>query len=358
MPASRSTASRIVHVQRRPQPAQFSVEGYFHRVRQCLLQAGVGVTLVVLPAFSKGVWNRVQNLLSAARCRRNLCHVTGDVQYAVLLLRRERTVLTVLDCEILHRLKGLRRFILKTLWFSWPLRNVSRVTVISEETRRQLVREVSFPPDRIHVIPVSVSPLYVPTAAAFCSDCPRILQVGTKANKNVERLVQALRGLPCHLDLVGPISDGLRSLLSDCQVQYTAWGRLTDEQLVERYQQADIIAFVSTHEGFGMPIVEAQCVERVCVTSNCSSMPEVAGDAACLVDPFDIQSIRAGFQRVINDAGYREQLIAAGRANRQRFNANLIAQQFLEVYQLVAAEAGLELDFTPTPNPLGGRSSC
>jgi glycosyltransferase involved in cell wall biosynthesis len=174
----------------------------------------------------------------------------------------------------------------------------------------------------------------------------------------VQRLVQALQGLPCHLDLVGPVSDTLQGLLDECQIQYTAWGRLTDEQLVERYQQADIIAFVSTHEGFGMPIVEAQCVERVCVTSNCSSMPEVAGDGACLVDPFDVQSIRAGFQRVIQDSAYREQLIAAGRVNRQRFDANRIAQQFLEVYQMVAAEAGLELDVAPTPVPLGGRSSC
>jgi len=305
-----------------------------------------------------GVWNRLKNLLSAARYRQHLCHITGDVQYAVLLLRRERTVLTVLDCEILHRLKGIRRFVLKLLWFSWPLRNVSRVTVISEETRQQLMREVSFPVDRIHVIPVSVSSLFVPVSSDFCSHYPRILQVGTKPNKNVHRLVQALQGLPCHLDLVGPVSDTLQGLLDECQIQYTAWGRLTDEQLVERYQQADIIAFVSTHEGFGMPIVEAQCVERVCVTSNCSSMPEVAGDGACLVDPFDVQSIRAGFQRVIQDSAYREQLIAAGRVNRQRFDANRIAQHFLEVYQMVAAEAGLELDVAPTPVPLGGRSSC
>jgi glycosyltransferase involved in cell wall biosynthesis len=338
---------RIVHVQRRPQPAQFSVEGYFHRVRQCLASVGAATELLILPAFSTGIWNRLKNLLAAARCRRQLCHVTGDVHYAVLLLRRNQTVLTVLDCEILHRLKGLRRFVLKLFWFRWPLQKVSRVTVISLETQRQLIKEVNFPVERIHVIPVSVSPLFVPVEATFRSDCPRILQVGTKANKNVPRLVQALQGLPCHLDLVGPISDSLTNLLNACQIQYTAWGRLSDEQLVERYQQADIIAFVSTHEGFGMPIVEAQCVERVCVTSNCSSMPEVAGDAACLVDPFDVQSIRAGFQRVIQDAAYREQLIAAGRVNRQRFDAQLIARQFLEVYQLVAAEAGLKLDVPP-----------
>ncbi|MFN9222703.1 MAG: glycosyltransferase family 1 protein, partial [Planctomyces sp.] len=60
---------------------------------------------------------------------------------------------------------------------------------------------------------------------------------------------------------------------------------------------------------------------------------------ACLVDPFDVQSIRAGFVKVIEDAAYREQLIARGRVNRTRFELSTIAEQFLEVYRLVAAEA-------------------
>jgi glycosyltransferase involved in cell wall biosynthesis len=338
---------QLVHLQRKPHPAQFSIEGYFDRVRGCLVNAGLPVTLIVLPSFSTGVLNRLRNLFAASRHRQQLCHVTGDIQYAALLLRRDRTVLTVLDCEILHRLHGLRRWILKLLWYTLPLRKASRVTVISQETRRQLLLEANFPEDRIHVIPVSVSPLFVPTSHVFRSQCPRILQVGTKANKNVDRLVQALQGIPCHLDIVGPVSEHLRSLLQQCKIQHTIWGRLTEQQLVQRYQQADILAFVSTHEGFGMPIVEAQCVERVCITSNCSSMPEVAGEGACLVDPFDVQSIRDGFQKVIRDAEYRDQLIAAGRINRQRFDAEAIARQFLKVYQLVAEEAGLQLNATP-----------
>jgi glycosyltransferase involved in cell wall biosynthesis len=122
-------------------------------------------------------------------------------------------------------------------------------------------------------------------------------------------------------------------------VHYQSYGRLSDDELVQRYREADVISFVSTYEGFGMPIVEAQCMERVCVTSNCSSMPEVAGDGACLVDPLDVASIRAGFQRVIAEEEYRETLIEAGRVNRLRFNAQKIADDFLRVYQLVYEES-------------------
>jgi len=286
--------------------------------------------------LSRGFWPRLRNILAVWNQHADIYHVTGDIHYVCCVLPKRRTVLTVHDCEILHRLNGWKRAIVHFLWYILPTRYVTRITVNSEETKRQLLRAVTFPPDRIHVIPVSVSPLYQPSPRPFNSEFPRILQVGTKANKNVPRLVQALRGLPCHLDIVGPVDATLRQLLQDCQIVWTGWERLTDEQLAERYREADIIAFVSTHEGFGMPIVEAQSVERVCITSNCSSMPEVAGTAACLVNPFDVESIRTGVLRLLSDRVYRETLVAAGRKNRVRYDAKTIAKQFACIYEHVA----------------------
>ena len=329
---------RVVQFQRRPVPTQFSVEGYFERVRS-RLTGKVDVHAHVLPRYSRGIWGRLRNLLNAARHQGDVNHITGDVHYAALLLPKRRTILTVHDCQILNRLKGWRRAVVKLFWYTLPVRRVCRITVNSEETKRQLLQEVNFSADKVHVIPVSVSQLYQPFRKPFCVECPRILQVGTKANKNVQRLIKALQGIRCRLEIVGPIDQELKTLLEDCQVDYRGYGRLTDSELVERYQQADVISFVSTYEGFGMPIVEAQCVERVCVTSNCSSMPEVAGQGACLVDPFDVQSIRQGFLRVILDDDYRESLIQAGRKNRLRFDPQLIADEFLKVYDLVYEES-------------------
>ncbi|MBL8810405.1 MAG: glycosyltransferase [Planctomycetaceae bacterium] len=184
-----------------------------------------------------------------------------------------------------------------------------------------------------------VSSQFQPDPRRFNQCCPRVLQIGTKPNKNVVRLVKSLAGLEVELDIVGPIDAELMAALEDTKLRYQSFGRLSDEEILERYREADIVAFVSTEEGFGMPIVEAQCIERVCVTSNCSSMPEVAGAGACLVDPLDTQSIRAGFLRVIRDAVYREQLIAAGRENRTRFDAERIARQYSELYHLVFLES-------------------
>ena len=332
----------VVHFHRRPAPTHFSVEGYFERIRGCLANANgldhdcttsaIRVRVHTMPCFSEGGIGRLRNMLSAWRNQGQVNHITGDVHYIALMLHRKRTLLTVLDCQILERLMGWRRAIVKWLWFTLPDKRVAAITVISAETKRQLLQEICFPANKIHVIPVSVSPLFQPAPKLFNAECPRILQVGTKANKNVHRLVQALTGMPCHFDIVGPIDESLAEALQASRIAYTTYGRLSDEQIVERYCAADIISFVSTHEGFGMPIVEAQCVERVCVTSNCSSMPEVAGDGACLVDPYDVLSIRQGFERVIRDSNFRQNLIERGRVNRLRFSSEIIADAFHKLY--------------------------
>jgi len=326
----------ILHIQRRPLPTQFSVEGYIERVRSAWSD-GETPKLFQVPCFSRGLLPRLRNMLAVWRQSADVYHVTGDIHYVACVLPRGRTVLTILDCQILERLTGWRRALVKYFWYTLPVRHAAQITVISSETKARLLEHVNYPAERIHVIPVSVSEIYQPCPKPFNAECPRILQIGTKANKNVPRLVQALRGLRCHLDIVGPVDDQLRELLAECNIQWTVWGRLSDAELLQRYQEADIVAFVSTSEGFGMPIVEAQRVERVCVTSNCSSMPEVAGEGACFVDPRSIDSIRAGFDLVIASRDYRDGLIALGRKNSRRFDAAQIAMQFSWVYAAAAS---------------------
>ena len=94
-----------------------------------------------------------------------------------------------------------------------------------------------------------------------------------------------------------------------------------------------MVAFVSTFEGFGMPIVEAQRVGRAVLTSTVASMPEVAGGAACLVDPFDPLAIRAGVLRILGDADYRRRLVEQGFENAKRFEPQVIADTYAQIYR-------------------------
>ena len=161
-----------------------------------------------------------------------------------------------------------------------------------------------------------------------CDHCRRAVE---EALQNVA----GVRSVEVHLDsgianVTGAVE---RKRLVEAGIVYETSAGLTDEDIVRKYQECDIVSFVSTHEGFGMPIVEAQCVERAVVTSNCSSMPEVAGDGACLVDPYDIESIRNGFRRVITDADFRATIIERGRQNRVRFDERQIASTYQSIYE-------------------------
>ena len=113
----------------------------------------------------------------------------------------------------------------------------------------------------------------------------------------------------------------------------------TRNDLQELDQTCDVIMCVSIYEGFGMPIVGGQAVGRPVVTSNISSMPEVGGKGACYVNPFSVESIRKGVDRVLSDSAYRGELVSRGRENCKRFSAESICRQYMDVYERVAAHA-------------------
>ena len=162
------------------------------------------------------------------------------------------------------------------------------------------------------------------------------MQIGTAPNKNLERLIPALKNIPCTLVIVGKVSDRIKQLLSENNIQAECIERrLTDQEMLEQYQRCDILSLVSTLEGFGMPIVEANAVGRVVISSNTTSMPEIASDAAVLVNPLDVASIRAGFIKILEDPNLRENLIANGYINHKRFQPKHLAQQYADIYKLM-----------------------
>ena len=326
---------KVVHFQRRPPLGFFSVERLFEDVRAALPD-DIAVEVRINRYLSQGVWQRVYDTLRAARHQGAVNHVTGDVHYLTYLLNRRRTVLTILDCVTLERLTGLKRWVFWLFWYWLPEKRCAAITVISESTKRQLLRHLRCDPDKITVIHCPVSDEFTASAKPFDSHCPRILQVGTTENKNIPRVAEALQGLSCRLSIIGPLSEAQKTVLARYGIDYENHVGLSREALVDQYRQADLVMFASLYEGFGLPIVEANAVGRPVITSRLYSMPEVGVDAACYVDPYAVGEIRAAVERLMRDATYRQTLVERGYENVERFRPAAIARQYALLYRMLA----------------------
>jgi glycosyltransferase involved in cell wall biosynthesis len=311
----------------------FSVEISFDQLIENFPSSSIfQITKYVLSHPSKGFLRRLRGILQARAQAGDINHVTGDVHYIVFGLPGERTILTIHDCGLMSHPNPMARMILKWIWLVWPVRHCRYVTAVSEATKRDIIRYTGCPPEKIVVIPTVIDDIFRPVAKLFDQHCPRILHVGMAFNKNFERHIKAIAGLNCSLHIIGKLEPHHRKVLEHNGIQYTSEYNISTKDMQRAYAECDLLLFASTLEGFGMPILEAQTVGRPVVTSNLSSMPEVAGKGACLVDPYSVEDIRSGVMRVIRDRGYRETLVNHGFRNIRRFSPETVARQYEDLY--------------------------
>jgi len=318
-------------IYRKASPYFFSIEKVFDT-----LLPHLDLNKKELPFESKGLINRIKNILSLVKEKQRLLHVTGHDHY-LLWFPFKKAILTIHDVESLKRKTGWRKWLFKKLWFDIPIRNARAVTTISQFSKRELL-ELNYHHTPITVIPNPLSSRLGFSPKPKISEKPKILHLGTKKNKNLERLIESLNGIACELNIVGMRNEEIDERIQAHSIDCRFHSQLTDQELNELYTQSDIVAFVSTYEGFGLPIIEAQAMGRVVLTSNLASMPEVAGDGAYFVDPFSVKDIRKGILELISNAELRTELIDKGRENVNRFDPEKIAAQYQELYNKLSNE--------------------
>lgn len=302
----------------------------------------VKVEIVELPN-KRITWKNVRDNIKYISGRKaKINHITGDVHYIALATGRN-TVLTVHDAYSLLLGSWLKKFILKLFWFWLPALTVKRITTISEKSRKELEQIIPFAKKKIRVIPNPYNPKLLESNAQSDEEHitntskPILLHLGTKSNKNLERTMEAMAGLPYKLYIIGKLSEQQAELLAKYNIDFRSYFNLPYSEVATLYHQCRAVCFASLYEGFGMPIIEAQLVAKPVITSNIEPMPWVAGeDGAHLVDPQEISQIREGIIKVMEDEAYRSQLIVNGLENVQRFEPRKIAQMYEEVYEEIA----------------------
>lgn len=173
-----------------------------------------------------------------------------------------------------------------------------------------------------------------------------VFTVGTvQPRKNYSRLIRAIKrlrdgGLDVRLVIAGGkgwLEDEMYQTIKDTQMaDYVhLLGFVDDDDLPALYQLADCVAFPSLYEGFGFPVLESMASRTPVVTSNVSSLPEVAGDAALMVDPYSIDEIAEAIGRILTDEALRDDLIAKGIEQASKFTWEKSAKQLLDIYDRV-----------------------
>jgi glycosyltransferase involved in cell wall biosynthesis len=209
---------------------------------------------------------------------------------------------------------------------------------VSEFTASQLRDVLGAPTPGIRVIHHGVR---VPSIEGHIEREPMVLCTGAiQRRKNTVRLIEAFEAMPLdwRLVLAGSLGYGAEEALeriasSPRRESITLTGYVDAQTLHSLYRRASIFAFPSLDEGFGMPVLDAMSYQVPVLTSNRSALPEVAGDAALLVDPYSVEEIASGLTRLAEDPALRESLASRGSTRVTQFRWEDAVERTWQVYK-------------------------
>ena len=271
---------------------------------------------------------------------------------------RCRKVVTIHDC--IHLMfpqylpnRAAYAYAKTTMWAA--ARRSDRILTVSEASKRDILHFFNVPPQKVSVIYNAIDERF--SVAPREEDVNRVreryqldqrfvLYVGNiKPHKNLVRLIEAFAELRRSPDLEDVklliIGDEISKLPALRRAVHRHklhkfvrfLGYLPDETLAILYRLANVFVFPSLYEGFGLPPIEAMASGAPVVTSNVSSLPEVTGDAAMLVDPYEVDSIVSGIRRVLTDPSLAAEMRQKGFARAREFSWERSVEQTLRVYQ-------------------------
>ena len=203
----------------------------------------------------------------------------------------------------------------------------ARILTVSEFTRKQIIDWSGVSPEKVVKVGCAVDAAYQPNGDSYGLPFAYFLSVSNrKRHKNEFRIIEAFAKArldpQIHLVFTGePVADLVRSIEAHQLRSRVAFvGIVPEAELPSLYRGAEALIFPSLYEGFGLPILEAMACGTPVVTGNTTAMPEVAGDAALLVDPSSVEQIASAMEQLVSDASLQRRLREEGPTRAARFS--------------------------------------
>jgi glycosyltransferase involved in cell wall biosynthesis len=305
--------------------------------------------------MNKTLWMQMFLPWQLARLGADVSHFTNSVSP---LCAPGRQVITIHDMTLwlLPELHYSRRLLAMRPFIPLAARRARAIITVSQSAKDDIVRILRVPPQKVHVVYEAASSCFQRAQPSAELDAIRarhhlperfILYVGTiEPRKNLVRLLEAFHSLRTRnklehaLILVGSRGwkeHAILSMVDTLQLHDSVrfLDHLPATDLVALYSLADLFAFPSLYEGFGLPVIEAMACGTPVVTSDRGSLAEVAGEAAQVVEATDVDSIAWGIKRVLDDREWWLELQARGLRQAARFSWSTTARQTRQVYEWV-----------------------
>lgn len=307
---------------------------------------------VSLPRFSYFFSEAI--FLWKTRNEFDLIHYPEESIYPLFWLSRAKVIITAHSGVEGWRDFGIlrRRWWLIYITFKFFKNRLSKIICVSYSTKKSIQKFFNISEDKFLVVYLGINESFKKPIEAWSKDTarkfgfksPYILAFGRiDPHKNIPRAIEAFYKIKKERNIShslvvgshhwGPENEKVDNLIKMLGIEKEVFflKYVSDEDLPTLFSGADIMVFPSLHEGFGIPVLEAMAVGTPVITSNVFALPEIAGGAAHLINPYSVDEIAQGIWKVLSNQNYRHELVQKGIARSSEFNWDKMAEETIKI---------------------------
>ena len=298
-----------------------------------------GATIKECPYHSTSLKGIIGNIFFARKECGLINHIIAPTEAYLLPFIRNKKIITYHDLGTLYSSRNKIYKLLKVIFYIKPAEFFSdEVTFVSEFTKNDFIRQIWRKKLSTRVIYNSYDVRLIPNDKSMDEDIPIILHIGTAKRKNFDSVIEACDGLRVKLLVIGNLSEAQKELLKKYRIDYENYYDVDYDFIVTSYNRATLVTFPSSYEGFGIPIVEANAMGKVVISTDLPVIKEIGGNAVYYIKAPTVEQIRLAIETLLNNKSLRKEYEHRGLENCRRYKNEVIYEQYRNLYDSLTYE--------------------